>query len=192
MAKLTPQARALQFIASRKTVFLATKNSSGELWASSAPFVLYQKRFYVGGNYIAERTRDLIETGEACLMFRASESDAPNLFALERFTLRARAIVVEEEDEWNAVISLFYKKFGKAFDFMKGLPDFYLFRIEPLERKGGDRRKEHGLYVRGFAQAYDILPYFMGSAHVQGSHREREGVPAVVRTPQKRSRRSPR
>lgn len=190
MAKLTPEARALRFIASRKTVFLSTKNSSGRLWASSAPFVFCDKRFYVGGNYIAERTRNLLETGETCLMLRADEVDAPNLFALERFTLRSKALAVaEDSDEWNTVIPLFYGRFGKAFDFMKALPDFYLFRLDPLARSDGDECKEHGLYVHGFALAYDILPYFTGSVHVQGSHGEREGIPAVTKTPSKRSRR---
>lgn len=171
MTKLTPEARALKFIMSRKTAILATRNASGQLWTSVAPFILYNRHFYIASNLIAQRTRDLLETSETCLMLCANEENARNLFALERFTLRCAAVLIaKHSSEWEAAIQIFYERFGKTFDVMAALPDFYLFRLDPLKHSDGIEHREHGRYVHGFARAYDILPYFVGSTHVKGTH----------------------
>ncbi|OGZ10873.1 MAG: hypothetical protein A3D65_00165 [Candidatus Lloydbacteria bacterium RIFCSPHIGHO2_02_FULL_50_13] len=168
MAKILPEERALKFIATRKTLFMATRNTKGVLWASYSPFVYHDGHFYVGINYIAQHTRDLLESNELCVFFREDEENAKNIYALERFAVNCLARVVHEASaEWHEVIRLFEGKFGAQFELARQLRDFYLFSLEPTDQ---------GRYVRGFAQAFDVAADFGSSVHVQGNHQERGGV----------------
>lgn len=167
VAKVEPEERAIKFIHTRSIVTLATKNKRGKVWGSCTPFVYHNGNFYVGVNYIAEHTKNMLESAGVCALFRADEGGSKNLYALERFTVRCRAVSVENDSlEWLEVIPLFEQKFGKQFDLARQLKDFFLIRLQPTEA---------GRYVRGFGLAYDVPPDFSGSTHVQGAHIDRGG-----------------
>jgi putative heme iron utilization protein len=146
MAK-TPENSALEFLSSRKTLVMATAGRNGVPNASYAPFVQCTPWLYVYTSTRSKHTKNMTETTRASVMFIEDETRTRNFFARERFTCECRVEVVDRESkEWRTVMSLFKKKFGRAFAMICPLPDFTLFRLIP----------NGGLYVRGFGQAFEV------------------------------------
>ena len=139
---------ARTFLGRFRTLVLATASPGGEPDASYAPFVRGAgNALYVYVSQLARHTANLAQTGNASVLFIASEEATDELFARHRLTFRCRASVIERESpEWRAVLDRFETQFGDVVGLIRPLEDFVLFELRP----------EHATYVRGFAQAYRL------------------------------------
>jgi heme iron utilization protein len=134
---------------------MATADKNGAPNVSYAPFVHRAPPLYVYTSSRSRHTRNMMETANASVMFIEDEARTRNFFARKRFTCRCSVeLVGRETTEWRTVMSIFKRKFGKAFDMIRPLPD--LFRLTP----------DDGLYVQGFGQAFEVSPGMKNSKHV--------------------------
>ncbi len=155
--KKTPEQRAAAFVATRKTLELATVGEDEWPTSSYAPFVKHEGSYYIYTSSLSAHTRDLLATQKASIMFIDDESNSPNVFARRRYTCRCDVTDVPRECAvWIKVMGLFEKKFGSRFPEIRSLADFTLFRLTPM----------HGRYVEGFGRAFHVGPNLDSSEHI--------------------------
>jgi len=138
----------LDFIASRKTLHLATVNDAGDAEASYAPFVAPRGLcFYLFLSDLAQHTVNIRRSGRASVLVIEAEEAAANAFARRRgvFTCRAE-LIPRDHATWPHALEVFGVKFGNTIDLLRSLQDFNLFSLQAVE----------GSYVRGFGQAYSF------------------------------------
>lgn len=141
-------AEAGEFLATFRSLLMATVSAEGVPDASYAPFVrIDDNAFYVNLSELSMHTGNLLSTPRVSVMFLQAEEDTKQLFARKRLGFDADAALVERDSpRWVQVMDLFADKFGDIIDLIRPLQDFKLFRIQPRS----------AIYVRGFAQAYPI------------------------------------
>src|SRR5512144_2158705 len=89
-----------------------------------------------------------MQNPRASLLFIEDENQAQHLFGRKRVTYTCRAEpVARETEDFDRIMNRFKDKHGKFMDMMREMRDFHLFRLVP----------EHANYVRGFAQAYELV-----------------------------------
>lgn len=136
-----------QFLTRHQTVMLATLNESGLADASYAPFIQINDQFYIYISELAQHTHNLLARPQLSLLFIEDEHSADNIFARKRITIKAEArTLTRETAEWSKVMDIYTARLGETALVLRGLPDFHLFEINPLQ----------ATFVRGFAQAYEL------------------------------------
>ena len=152
------------------TLLMATVSCDGRPEASYAPFVMdAEGSFFVYLSELSRHTGNLRDTPYASVLFIENEDQAEHLFARRRLTLSCSCTPVHRDDlRWVQVLDRFRECFGELVDVLRGLEDFHLFRLEPRA----------GVYVRGFAQAYELTgPDLRSLRHINDKgHRPRRGV----------------
>ncbi|MDO8521264.1 MAG: pyridoxamine 5'-phosphate oxidase family protein [bacterium] len=155
----TTEESARAFLATRKTLVMATTGEDGAPTASYAPFVKWGDDFYVYTSALSRHTKDLLRSPNVSILFIEDGASAKNLFALERLTFPCRTTTVSQNgNEWKVVMTLFRKKFGKIFGLIRPLGDFFLFRMEP----------EDTVYVQAFGRAYHLTKDLQDPQHITG------------------------
>lgn len=146
---------ALGFHRAFDSLLLATANPDGQPNASYAVHVTDDPgRFYIYVSELAAHTQNLCGSARASVLFIEDESRAQHLFGRKRLTCDCRAEpVLRDSPAWHDIMELFVEKHGKFMEMLKGLQDFHLFRLIP----------ERAVYVRGFAQAYELSGEQLGS-----------------------------
>jgi putative heme iron utilization protein len=141
-------AEAGEFLATFRSLMMATVSADGVPDASYAPYVrVDDNAFYVNLSELSTHTANLLSTPRVSIMFLQAEGDTKQVFARKRLSFDADAALVDRDSPpWGQVMDLFAVKFGDVIDLIRPLQDFKLFRIQPRS----------GIYVRGFAQAYPI------------------------------------
>ena len=139
---------AMAFLASLKTLQMATASAAGEPEASYAPFVRTgDGAFYVCVSDLSRHTGHLVATGRASVLIVEDESSAAQLFARRRLAFECRAEPVERgATRWHGIMDLFERKFGEVAGLIRPLADFRTFALVP----------RRGVFVKGFGQAYRI------------------------------------
>ena len=139
---------AMAFLASLKTLQMATASAAGEPEASYAPFVRTgDGAFYVCVSDLSRHTGHLVATGRASVLIVEDESRAAQLFARRRLAFECRAEPVERgAARWHGIMDLFERKFGEVAGLIRPLADFRTFALVP----------RRGVFVKGFGQAYRI------------------------------------
>lgn len=139
---------AMAFLASLKTLQMATASAAGEPEASYAPFVRTgDGAFYVCVSDLSRHTGHLVATGRASVLIVEDESRAAQLFARRRLAFQCRAEPVERgAARWHGIMDLFERKFGEVAGLIRPLADFRTFALVP----------RRGVFVKGFGQAYRI------------------------------------
>ena len=129
-----------------KTIILSTTDDKGSPNASYAPSATDEYgNFYIYISSLSKHTKNLLITNIASLMIIEDESDAENLFARKRFTIKSQAsTILRDTKEWTEKINLLEQKFPEQIAFLKDLTDFHLFKLKPIS----------GLLVHGFARAF--------------------------------------
>jgi len=136
-----------EFIASRRSLQLATVNGQGKPHASYAPFACGSGGFYILVSELAEHTRDLLACPELSVMLIEDEATRSQIFARRRLTLAARATSLPRQGEgWLPGLDALQRRFGELVTDLSSLSDFQLFRITPVS----------GRYVKGFGKAYPL------------------------------------
>jgi hypothetical protein len=135
-------------IESRSTLSLATVASDGLPDISYAPFVRdEQGRFCIFVSALAAHTGNLLREPCACVMLIQPESEASNLFARERLTLRCRATEIQrDETDYEPILERMAARFGPLIQQLRSLADFHLLALAP----------QSGTYIVGFGRAYEL------------------------------------
>jgi len=160
MSETTPEERARTFLATRKTLEMATVDTGGRPTASQAPYIYSGGTFYVYTSGLSRHTDDLLKTKKVSILLVEDEVSAQNIFARKRITFSCRVATVRRDSAaWREVIGLFRNAFGPVFDVIEPLRDFTLFRLTPKE----------AIYVEGFGRAYRMTGNLKGAVHVKGT-----------------------
>ncbi|HHJ39517.1 MAG: hypothetical protein AXA67_09380 [Methylothermaceae bacteria B42] len=135
------------FLAQRHSAILATTNTAGIPYASYAPSVCFDGDIYIFVSELATHTRNLMETGQASLLFIEDEAQAPQPFARRRLNLQCKAEEVTRKDtQFSQVMPRFRETFGPVIDVLLNLNDFHLFCLHPYQ----------GCYIEGFGRAFEL------------------------------------
>jgi len=149
----TKQQAAIQagyeaLVDSTATLSLASVAANGQADISYAPFVRDdQGRFCIFVSALAAHTGNLLREPSASVMLIQPESEASNLFARERLTLRCRAEEIKpDEPGYDAILQRMQARFGPLIQQLRSLADFHLLALAP----------QSGTYVVGFGRAYEL------------------------------------
>ena len=129
------------------TLLMATTSEQGEPNASYAAYVELDGEYFVYVSELSIHTQNLLANGRACVLFIENEANAGHLFARKRLTYQCDAFEVNRGSELFAdVLDKFAERFGALIGTLGELQDFHLFKLSP----------KHGLFVAGFAKAYEL------------------------------------
>ncbi|MCF1427744.1 MAG: heme utilization protein HutZ [Shewanella sp.] len=143
--KLLPEIN--EFKQSRKTLQLATCNTDGQPNASYAPYALSESGFYILVSDLARHGQNLKMSEQVSVMLIEDESEAKTVFARKRLTFDTSAERIERDtDDFKEGVCALETKHGEMITDLAALGDFNLYRLRP----------EHGLYVKGFGQAFKL------------------------------------
>lgn len=166
LEEILPEARA--FHRAFGSLLLATTDAAGQPHASYAAHLADAwGHFHIYISELAAHTGNLRARGRASVMFIEDEDKAGHLFARKRLTCDCRAEwVPRNTPPWHETMDRFVAEHGQFMEMLKGLEDFQLFRLVP----------EKAVYVRGFAQAYELsgeqlseIRHINGQGHRSGS-----------------------
>ena len=126
---------------------LATLDSDGFPSASYAPLCWLDGRAYLFVSDLSEHTQNLKRNPAIGLIVVDEVDRGGNAFVRRRLSLRGQARLVARDDGvFEAALAEFRRRFGEVVELLESLPDFHLFALH----------FEHGRYIRGFGQAYDL------------------------------------
>lgn len=137
----------IEFRQQCSTLQLATVDENGEPSVSYAPFVYNELGYFVLISDIAQHARNLKHNPKLSMMMIEDESRAKQLYARKRLTFTAHAAQVERDTPlWQRVLSQLDARFGEITGKISQMKDFKLYQFTT----------RHGLYVKGFGQAYQV------------------------------------
>lgn len=138
----------LDFLSAFRSTVIGTTDADGFPFASYAPFVRDDHRYYVFISDIARHAANLRREGRASLFFIEDECNAENLFARKRVSLQCETRIVPRGSErFDTVMSLFKETFGPGMiGALLQMQDFHLHEFIPV---GGEA-------VFGFGEAYTL------------------------------------
>lgn len=111
------------------------------------PFAEHDGDLLIFTSQLSLHTRDLLENPQAAVMLIDDEQDTSQIFARTRLSLQVRSHRVAEDDpEREQLLDIYQARLGKTVQLLRTLPDFILFRLEPVS----------GMFVMGFGQAYHL------------------------------------
>ncbi len=130
------------------TLQLATCSNDGVPTASYAPYALSAAdTFYIYVSELAAHTPNLHAGRPLSALFIESEADAEHVFARRRLTCRCEVESLPRgDDRFDAALDALRERFGPFMDHLRTFQDFHAFALIP----------RHAIYVRGFAQAYEL------------------------------------
>lgn len=136
-----------EFLASRRSLFLATVGSDGLADASYAPFVEYERAFFIFISDLTAHTRNLRRNPDASILLAADEQDTEQSYTRLRVSFSCHAEFLSRESPLTqTVLPMFKQKFGPIIDTLTQLADFHMCRL----------LAKRGTFVKGFGQAYQI------------------------------------
>ena len=157
----------LDFIASRKSLHLATITGAGEPFISYAPFALGDNCIYVLISEIALHAVNLQELPKASVMMVEDEGTAKELFARIRVSYSVDSKMLDhDKEEWIKGIDIMAARHGDRIKNLSELSDFKLFKLLPIS----------GRYVKGFGRAYSFAGGSLAGdlvQHLRDGHKKR-------------------
>lgn len=136
----------LDFRAQQRTVLIASTARDGSPDASYAPYISdSQHRLCIFVSRLATHTANLLNSGQASLMFIRNEDQSPNLFARQRLIYQCSVSEIPAgSNEHAPLLDQMGERFGPIIKTLRQLPDFHLLRLTPTS----------GRYIEGFGKAY--------------------------------------
>ncbi|WP_342609548.1 heme utilization protein HutZ [Vibrio tritonius] len=152
-----------------RTLQLATVDESGEPTVSYAPFVYNELGYFVLISEIAQHARNLKQNPKLSMMMIADESQSKQLYARKRLTFAAHANQVERDTPlWQRVLTQLDARFGDIIGKVSQMKDFKLYQFTT----------DHGLYVKGFGQAYQVSNAdLVDVVHLDEGHQPMTSIP---------------
>jgi len=143
----------LDFIKDFQSLSLGTLDENGLPFASYAPFVHVDHKFYIFISNVAQHVQNLQRTPKASLFFIEDESKTEQIFARKRISLQATSVMVSKEDTtFNEVMDVFKEKFSEDMvTMLMGMQDFNLYELST----------DYGEATFGFGEAYNIGGTYM-------------------------------
>lgn len=137
---------AREFLETRKSLQLATVDSSGNPLASYTPFCRDQSgHLYILVSDLAQHGSNF-DRGVVSVLAIADENESSQIFARRRIQFECLSEeILRSEDDFNDISTLFKECHGDIVDTLVSLSDFRLIRLTPTK----------GRYIRGFGQAYE-------------------------------------
>ncbi len=155
------------FVASRKTLQLASNKECGEPFASYAPFAIGDDCLYVMLSDIAVHAKNLRCHKQASVLILEDEGNTDELFARKRVNYFVRAEHIEVDAEgWEEGLDALVARQGERSRNLSQLSDFHLFKLVP----------QHGRYVKGFGKAYAFVGEALAGTdmdHLRDGHKQR-------------------
>ena len=139
-----------QFIDGCQTLFMASINNDRSPHASYAPYVQDGSHgFCIFVSNLSAHTANLKTLRPVAIMLVEDEAKTHQIYARKRgvFECAVEALTRESESGRNALQGL-RARFGEVIELLESLADFMLFTLRP----------QNGTYVKGFGQAYKLLP----------------------------------
>jgi putative heme iron utilization protein len=141
--------RARKFIHQRRSLLLASIDSSGNPLASYAPFYCDDVHIYLFLSRLADHTDNLQQQLKASVLFIADEAESEEIFARTRVQYHCTVEVIDKNASTETMIlDQLVEKYGETFSMIRNLPDFILFRLT----------SGTGNFVEGFALASTLPP----------------------------------
>lgn len=136
------------FRSRRQSALMATVSTDGLPEASVVPCVFDDANdIYIYVSALSRHTSNLSATGRASVLFVEDEQGASNLFARKRLGYSCLCEKVEKDSAQDKrILGKFEARFGKFVQTLRALPDFSLFRLQPVS----------GSYVCGFGKAFNL------------------------------------
>ena len=158
----------LDFIASRKSLQLATLAQDGTPYASYAPFAIGDDCLYVQLSEIAAHGVNLQYNPLASVLVLEDEDSAEELFARIRVNYSVRADLLEHQSPaWRLALERLTARHGERVANLSKLQDFRMFRLVPTG----------GRYVKGFGRAYSLAGQTLAGevvTHLTDGHKPRQ------------------
>lgn len=133
--------------ASMQSVLLSTVGEDGSPHSGYTPFVFDGKDIIIFVSRLSLHTRDLLGNAKVSAMLISDESNSEQIFARTRVSYQCEAIQIDATCAEHAVLlDQLQQTHGKIVGLLRGLPDFVLFRLQPVK----------GQFVMGFGQAYHL------------------------------------
>ena len=143
----TMQNSPWEFIQTLQTLSIASSNHDHSPHISYAPFIEYDKAFYICISGMAAHTKNLLQHDTASIMISEDESQSTNLFAKKRVSFDVEVLPIARDSEaFEKAMVHFFDKFSDQANIYAQMADFQLFRLTP----------KSGRAVFGFGKAYDF------------------------------------
>ncbi len=123
------------FRSHRLSVLMATVSADGLPEASVVPCVFDDANdIYIFVSALSRHTSNLFATGQASVLFVEDEQDTSNLFSRKRLSYSCLCEQIEKDSErGKRILARFETRFGKFVQSLRALPDFSLFRLQPVK-----------------------------------------------------------
>ncbi len=140
------QKQLQEFLHGIDALMLATVNAEGYPEASYTPFIAYNGCYYILISELASHTRNLKQSAVASVIFIDHKADS-HAHTRQRLSCHCDAKLIERSHtDYEAVMQLMQRQFGKLIETLRGLNDFQLFQLKPVK----------GNFVVGFGQAFAV------------------------------------
>ena len=137
----------LEFIDGFKSITLSTIDEKHLPYTSFAPFIKYDHKYYIYISKLAKHFHNLEKNNNCSIFFIEDESVCTSIFQRKRVVLQAKAKkLLQDTNEHNSLVQLFYEKHGDIIRTLKTMKDFYIHEITP----------QNGNSVFGFGREYQI------------------------------------
>lgn len=157
----------MDFIESRKSLYLSSIQPDGRPYASYAPFAIGENCLYVLLSEIALHAVNLQQHPEASVLIAQDEDSAKELFARVRVNYAVNAqLLPTDSPEWVEGIRIMTARLGERIENLSQLSDFRLFRLQP----------QGGRFVKGFGAAYTLMGNTLAGEdvnHLRDGHKKR-------------------
>lgn len=162
--KVKPKApKVKELVEGCKSIVMATLNEDGSPLVSYAPYAKVDNSFQILVSFIAKHTKNLKDRKTVSLMFIEDESNVKQIYARDRLTVEANAVLVDKSEAlYEKAIQDLKDRHGKVVEVLSDLNDFVLFDLKPIK----------GSYVNGFGSAYFVDENLEIVEHRRGAHGE--------------------
>ncbi len=155
------------FLETFQTLVMASLTPEGFPYASTAPYVRLENRFYLLISTVAQHGRNLLSNSNVSLLFAEDESQCVQPFARKRVTIEAIASELSRDNEtYSVVIERFCAHFDpELVTSLTQMGDFHLFCLTP----------QSGSVVMGFGKAYRLNENIEVQTQIMGQHQKGHG-----------------
>ena len=145
--KVSPREALQQLRTNVQSAMLSTLGEDGNPHIGYTPFVFDGRDIIVFVSQLSLHTRDLLANGRVSAMLIDDEQASEQIFARTRVSYQCSALVIAYDDNaYASTLDSLQARHGKMIDLLRQLPDFVLFRLQPVA----------GQFVMGFGQAYHL------------------------------------
>lgn len=143
--------------------------AEGDFEVHNSPFVQFNDEFYLYLRESSIKSENMIDSGQANLMFIEDELSSPHAFARRQLTYQCEVNAVSKGYQYTRIMVAFQDRLGALMDTLRRVPNCQLLRLTPST----------GKYINSLAQAFTFEGY---RAHfLNQASRDSETDPFILR-----------